>query len=416
MKVVITNTATLNTGDAAILIATVEILRQAVGPELGVVIHDHQPEDARRYYPYFDFHPLLFDLLGEDNGKWGRKLSMLKVLLAAALWRSPFRRLARGLVSEPVCASLDRLAAADLIMSGGGTYLVPHYRIFPKLFELLVASALRRPYVLFTQSLGPFHGHSRGWLLRGVLKRARAILVRDSRSFHHLTEFGVPADRVVACADAVFALSPENSVFAGNGPIPRRVAISVREWPYFPTNREDGMASYREAVAALTRHIVERYGAEVTFLSTCQGMGEYWTDDSRVAKSIAAHLPEDVRSHVEVDSGFHSPRVLLDRYREFDLVVATRMHAAILSLCAGVPVMPVAYEFKTTELFSSLGLGEFVQQIDTITGERLCRSFDRFVTERPAIQTTLAERIAEARRSALSAGRYVTGALTGGTA
>src|SRR3546814_4747390 len=91
-----------------------------------------------------------------------------------------------------------------MVVSSGGTYLVPHYRLMPKLLDFLVVLALGRPLVLFTQSLGPFHGVGQRWLLRRVLSRATLILVRDERSLGYLRRLGVPSDRVRVCADAAF--------------------------------------------------------------------------------------------------------------------------------------------------------------------------------------------------------------------
>src|SRR3546814_6657409 len=70
------------------------------------------------------------------------------------------------------------------------------------------------------------------------------------------------------------------------------------------------------------------------------------------------------RSRVRVDDRFHTPEALRDRYAGYDMVVATRMHAAILALCAGTPVMPLAYEFKTAELFGRLGFAGKVPSIE----------------------------------------------------
>jgi colanic acid/amylovoran biosynthesis protein len=47
------------------------------------------------------------------------------------------------------------------------------------------------------------------------------------------------------------------------------------------------------------------------------------------------------------------------------------MHAAILALCAGTPVVPISYEFKTKELFGSLGLPELVIDIEEVTASGL---------------------------------------------
>src|SRR5690606_16285936 len=96
----------------------------------------------------------------------------------------------------------------------------------------------------------------------------------------------------------------------------------------------------------------------------------YWTGASRTAGAIVAEMLSEVPG-IRVDRAFRSPTQLRDAYGEFDLVIATRMHAAILSLCAGTPVVPVAYEFKTRELFDGLGMGELVDDIDALSAESL---------------------------------------------
>ena len=69
------------------------------------------------------------------------------------------------------------------------------------------------------------------------------------------------------------------------------------------------------------------------------------------AQAIHDVLPNDVKSHCHVATRHHHLLDLIQAYAGFDLVIATQMHSCILALCAGVPVLPIAYEFKTNELF-----------------------------------------------------------------
>jgi len=85
-------------------------------------------------------------------------------------------------------------------------------------------------------------------------------------------------------------------------------------------------------------------------------------------------MPEDVREQVQVDGLFHSPAAFVEAMGSYDLSIATRMHAAILALTAGTPVVPVAYEFKSRELFDRLGLGEFVCDVNSVTGPALAET------------------------------------------
>ena len=331
MKIVVSNTAALNGGDAAILYATVDILRRAFGETLEVTASDMQAEVAARYHPALRFCPTLYNAVTAwaGRGAW-RKPAMLLALAAAALGKP-----ARRLLPRALRRTLDVYAEADAVVSAGGTYLVPHYELTPKLFDFLVTLALGRPLVLFTQSLGPFGGLRQRRLLRFVLRRARLILVRDERSVGHLRALGVEAN-VRLAADAAFALAGELSAALRPDKLPRapRVAISVRDWPHFPGDAQAGMARYRAAVAAFAAELARRH-ADVTFVSTCQGIPDYWTDDSAEAERIAALVPAELRARIVVDRAFRAPADLIARFAGFDMVVATRMHAAILARAPG---------------------------------------------------------------------------------
>ena len=76
-----------------------------------------------------------------------------------------------------------------------------------------------------------------------------------------------------------------------------------------------------------------------------------------------------------VDDSFYNPDQLKLVIDKFDIVLSTRMHFAIQSLSIGIPVLPIAYEFKTKELFKSLVKPECILDIDTITPELTLQAF-----------------------------------------
>jgi len=411
MRIVITNTAMLNTGDAAILFATVDILRQTFGPEVEFNVYDQQAATAARYYPNLRFRRVLADQLPQRAGWGGRKFQIVRLLVAASLWRTSLRAVGRWLAPRDLHASLDEFAAADMVVSAGGTYLVPHYRIFPKLIDLLVGLALRRPVVLFTQSLGPFPARRWG-LLHFVLRRASAILVRDEQSRRHLVEYGIRPDHIAECADAAFALASPPFISRPPGAARRlRIAISVRDWPHIGPDQIDSMRRYLNAVAGTVRWLIEQCHADITFLSTCQGIAEYWTDDAAVAEEVVARLPPTLRDHIRVNHDFHDPKRLIALLKTFDLVIATRMHVAILALGAGVPVVPIAYEFKTVELFKRLGLGDLVHDIKTVTEVSLSTTIDGLLSGPADLPEKLSQFVERERSSAFSAGRHIRDAV-----
>ena len=77
-----------------------------------------------------------------------------------------------------------------------------------------------------------------------------------------------------------------------------------------------------------------------------------------------------------------------------------RMHMAILSLCAGTPVLPIEYEFKTRELFANLGFERWVQDIQTVTSSNLVSAFDSFSGELDSHRQELMDAVTAQRQSA----------------
>jgi colanic acid/amylovoran biosynthesis protein len=191
----------------------------------------------------------------------------------------------------------------------------------------------------------------------------------------------------------------------------KRVGISVRRWSFFKGGDGDaGMKRYSAAVARAAEWLVRTLGCEITFISTCQGIPEYHYRDSEVADEIFAQIADaSLRSRMRVDSSFHNPVELQAILSQFDLVIATRMHMAILSLCVGVPVFPIAYEFKTTELFTRLGMGQWVMPIEDAADDKLSVMLEDFIRNLPARRKALFEGVEEERKLALSAGTLLEG-------
>jgi colanic acid/amylovoran biosynthesis protein len=404
MKVIITGTVTLNGGDAAILIAEEELLREALGSSLQVVVFDTHPIAAHRHYPDYDFRLRL-----AKNGQRGpegipvlggliRRLNSRRYAFGVAVWLSRGRRMSRLLLSRREIRDLLEYQTADLVAFTGGTYLVENYSLEWLSLELKVISRLGKRYVLLPQSMGPFSGRLNRLKMAECLSGAELVLLRDARSFSHATALAPANPRMLVVPDAAFGLRPREQLEGHSldvrDPMALRVAVSVREWPYFTTKPNSaGMADFMEAIASAVVALVRHWGADVVFLSTCQGVSDYWTDDSRVASAIWSAVPDDVQAGATVDSCFHDPRDLAGMLGRFDFTIATRLHAGILSLLAGTPVLPISYEFKAREVFDELGFAEWVTDIESIQPGRFAALVENFVSQLPKLRVQVNEEL-----------------------
>ncbi len=415
MKVLITNTVALNGGEAATVRSIVDLLRRVLGEDTRFVIYEQHPEAASKYYPDLTFRAPLYYRVSQAPGIPGLRrligvLNRGRFYLAARCWCGGRRSLARGLVTSDQLRELEEYSSADLIVSSGGTYLVENYDLRPRIFDYKISLLMRRPLVFFTQSMGPFRNRRNRRSLRKILEQARLVLLRDEASLEHVRDLDIKSENVHVCTDAVFGLSQRKSITRRKdeqliGKSPLRVAISVRYWPYFKNvSAAIGMERYRFVMAAVAAHLVRKHGAEITFISTCQGIPEYWADDSAVAKDMVDLLDESVKEHVRVDRFFRTPERMLEELESFDLVIATRFHMAVLALVAGTPALAVAYEFKTNELFRRLGLQDWVQDIETIDAHGFCEAVDRCMETRDSVVERITRAVAEAREAALKVG------------
>jgi colanic acid/amylovoran biosynthesis protein len=410
-----------NTGDAAILEGACEALR-SVWEVTHVVVQDDHPDRACRLYPHMEVRGSCYWLLAYSAypgwRDWvERQRRLMRFHLARRLWGTGLVGAARRLLSS---AEADYLAAydgADVVIATGGTYLVEQYDLGQRLFDMETAITLGRPLVLYTQSLGPFRNPKHRRRLRAIVRQASLVLLRDERSVQHVRDLNVPTERLQVAPDAAFALvdddlatrSSARRTMAGRCP---RVAISVRKWSYFPAgSAEQGMTQYRASFVSLVTHLVQRYNAEVTFLSTCQGVAGYH-DDSLVAAAIVEALPDGIRARVKVDGDFHRPEELREILRGFDCVVSTRMHLAILALGVGMPVLPIAYEFKTTELCRMLGYAEPPLQIDELSPNKLIDHFDKFVSSYSAVAAQISQTVERFRNDAWEVAKALENSLT----
>ncbi len=384
MRVAILGTLMANGGDAAITLALVEGLRARLGEGTEFVLYDQRPAMARAHYPGLAIRESVFMASGAGVGSGvGRRMKIRRLRLAARLWRAGWKRSARALAG-PLAEDLDLLGGAALAVATGGTYLVEHYSLAPRILEYEITRRLGRPIAFFTQSLGPFNFPWHRRVLAEVIGEAPLVLLRDRRSMENLKALGIDTGRCAVAPDSVFALGAavEGGKVEEEGP---RVAVSVREWRHYKgMSAEVGERRYLGAVARAVERLVERCGARVTFVSTCQGIGGY-LDDSKVARRVMEMLRPEAAARVTVDTEFHDPRRLREMLGGYDAVISTRMHMAILALTAGRPVLAIAYEFKTRELFDGLGMGEWAMEIDGIDAEALAELAERLVREGEAV-------------------------------
>ncbi|MEM9881541.1 MAG: polysaccharide pyruvyl transferase family protein [Planctomycetota bacterium] len=399
-RVAILNCVALNTGDAAILYVLVQQLKEVYGDTVEIQIIDAKASESQGFYRELGiFYDDPYNSSMSDHPKLYRLVFGIHCIGLACVSQMP-KGLARRFITW-LNPRLKPIVDADVVVATGGTYLVEYYDLLPRFYSLMTSILFGKPLILFTQSLGPFEKLLNRWMIRFCFNRCSHMFLRDERSRRHLKAIGV-CDRITVCSDAAFDLpakpASNNSDANGRGP---KVAVSVREWKKFDNVSSDlGMERYLDAMKSTVEVLVRECAARITFISTCQGAAGYSMRDDRVADRVVQMLSEDVRASVQVDRLFRTPLQFVDAMRDFDFVIATRMHMAIMSMVAGTPVHAIAYEFKTVELFDNLGLGEATTPINEADAQVLMNRVRDTLDKRDHIRDIITKQMPDLRTSA----------------
>lgn len=268
------------------------------------------------------------------------------------------------------------VGAADLVLIGGGELVGPH----PAYLDLgLMAAAAGVPTVWLGVGGCVDGGRLDRAYIRAVLRRAKAVVTRDRRTFDHLSQ-EVPAVRLHDGVDVAFSWKP-----------PRLAAAEVRsefgvclrgpEQRDRPWDRQVFARLARE-IESLTKHRLSP--VFFTFLSE--------RDARRIGSAnIAGSFCSDSEVHAFVQEQMGGPPVevvvaegdlgrVYDRIRSLRFMLSMRLHALVLSAHAGVPFIALDYAPKVEEFARLTGAEECLVRPDEV-GTKLPRLAARLLDD-----------------------------------
>lgn len=375
MNVLIVNAYSAhNKGDAVIVSQMVRLFEER---GCSVCVMSDDPGDEGRYGA-----PVIAPLVGgwPEEGRRFRRLRMLRQL--AGRLAAPRRHPALGW--------------ADLCVSAGGGYIYDDGSRASRINLLLRLATLRAarlagPVVLFSQSIGPFASRALERLVARELRRADLVIVREEISREQCRRMGVR--RLALCDDVAFAQRP------GSAPLPvQDGSVGVTVLGRLPHGGREGADELRRRIAGALATAIDGREREVVVLSQVAVHGR--DDDTRQSRELARDLVERGMRARFVDLGDTSHEEACATFGRLDLLVAGRMHSAILALCAGTPVVAVAYLPKTNGVLARLGLHSCVLSPSDAGGQELAQAIHRGLERRDELRRHISAALPEVRSSA----------------
>lgn len=396
-----------NKGDATLVLAFDAAMRARL-PGAEITYTSFTPEaDSQRY------GLRVLPMLLRPSGFTGRllhrhralrrlapRLLMIQVRIFVAIVGTAHRLHVPWILPRSLRRVLGELLAADAVVGVPGGYLqAPAHEDDYWLYHaatLLLAARLGKPVFLSHCSIGPFSARHRRMAAR-TLGGCRLIVLRESLSAAVVDELG-SGPRATVANDAAWLFVPSDRTAGDDrlatfelpdGPI---IGVSVRDHRFPGLDRPDRrFSAYLDAVAMAGDSLVERYGATIVLVPQAL---DGRRNDVAVARMVQGRMQRGDRSRLI--SADLDPSALRQLYERFDLLIGTRMHANILALMAGVPVVAIAYDPKTTGIMRSLGLERFVVEITGTDADQLCRLAVEAIGSAPDLKPLMASAVGRA--------------------
>ena len=353
-----------NLGDTATQMSVMQNLQRR-RPDVQVVGISPDPNDTLRSLgiPCFPLSGL-----GESSGDLGGNFQIAaypggeRPLSLRAMWSiSKFVR------------SLDLL-----IVAGGGQiddfWGGPWAHPWSMLLWTIIAKWHGVPVVYLAIGLDKLNARLSRKFCVWALNLASARSFRDPETYRIMVSLGLDTPSKV-CPDVVFALEfAATRPDSGTQPFVVISPISRKTWTHKET---DTQARYLESLVKLGLHVAKQgFAIRVVCSQT--------TMDTADAKYLAQSLFQKgvTVSHCE------APAVadFLRHVSGAELVVASRLHAVILSLVTGAPVVALAHLGKVDAAMRDVALDDFCLSLQDVDLDRLITLVDRALSKRESLR------------------------------
>jgi len=342
-------------------------------------------------------------------------------LLLASLWAVLTYRLFNcpyffGL-TQAQKRSLQVYFEADLVASAPGNFMYSSGKagltFLIIAYTMTYAMLAGKPLYLFPQSIGPLRRVRDQKLVKWILNRARLVMVREPISLKEIQKVGVTNSHCRLVPDLAFTFQGESveetkawlRTFGidteQDQPL---LGLTVINWGA-QTAQSEIQKCYEGALFTAANYFLETTNGKVIFFS--QVCSSTLVNDDRIpTRRVVERIREESNRVVFIER-LTTPELLRTAYGLMDIFIGTRMHSNIFALSGGVPVVAIAYRYKTQGIMQMMGLENWVIDIEQITGEALVAKLTSLWQERYIIRHHIQARVADLAQEAEQAGAYI---------
>lgn len=338
--------------------------------------------------------------------------------LCAVLWRLLPLRFVRGGLSRRNRHFRSLLETDCFIDISGGDSFSDIYGMRRLVLGFLIRSLplmLRKDFILFPQTYGPFKRSISKRMARTILRRAKRIYSRDQAGLEYarsLLGSGVSEARLRFAPDVAFLLDAREPRAAEIEALrrfrserPVLVGLNVSGLLYYGgyTDRNEfGLkANYREVIDGVVESLLRMQEIAIVLVPHVIPRGDF-----RGSKENDLHACLDVRDRLAkrhpdrlfVAEGDYDQAQIKYVIGLCHFVIGTRMHSCIAALSQCIPAIGLAYSKKFRGVFETVGVEDLVLDLRSAGVAEIAQAVEEIFASRDAVAERLRQRVPPARQ------------------
>lgn len=257
--------------------------------------------------------------------------------------------------------------------------------LFSRAWEISVARFFKKPIILFPNSIGPVRTWLGRFFLRFSLNSCDQILIRDSISYEIACSLQIKPEKVLTTDTAILFEPTRKRAHMNDLSHP---LIGVCPGVYSRSLSEEETQSYILAHAKALDRAIEKYGFNVTFLP--HYVGGLRDDDLKICESLQEKMKRKDKTRIVNAANVEEFKLLLD---QMDMIIASKMHPAVLGVSGYVPTLCIAYDHKQIGFFKDLGMADCTINLREFSYESVSSKIDFIWDEREKIRDLLKDQL-----------------------
>lgn len=320
-------------------------------------------------------------------------------------WLLPFLPLRnRILKHEPY---LQRFAQADLVVDLSGFALSDQQPFITRLsfcFEIFTSCCMGKPFVIFTQALGPFEKVSTRLLAKLFLPKVDLLIARGQKTYKYLKQLGITRRmEIPICADSAFLFPSAPSDIAnrllGNHAATDRPLFGILSNIniFHRTQPSNDHNSYIQILARLCDYVHAELGAEVVFI--CHERREQGQKDD---EWLTHHVIKQTKNphRIGVITADHPASELKAVIGRLDFIVASRFHSIVGAMSMATPFLVLSWAHKYDELVADVQMEDRVFDIQHLSVDSFFETLRKEWDRKDTIRARLTQHYLGLRSSA----------------